>query len=248
MKTCKRWKFAVTAATALSALPVLAQGPGGGQGFGQGGRMVSDSPNDPSTLLTAEAVQKEIALTDDQKASLQKLRDERAAAGQAFFAKFMGLSQDEMQKRMEERTKESRDAISKILAPKQMERLNEINFQVAGVTALGFEVVAEKIGLTADQKEKLKVLGDESRRRLAELSATYNGPQLDDQKRQERKKKLEEIRSQRKDKSVALLTEEQKAKFEQLQGDKFDTSTIHPTYESFGSRGRIDAPGRVPAR
>ena len=109
MKTCWRWKLVIAAATALSAMPVLAQGQGGGQGFGQGtgqgSRMSSDSPDDPSTLLTAEAVQKELALTDDQQARLQKLRNERTAEGQAFFAKLMGLSQNEIQNRIEERRK-----------------------------------------------------------------------------------------------------------------------------------------------
>ena len=66
--------------------------------------MSSDSPDDPSTLLTAEAVQKELALTDDQLARLQKLRNERTAEGQAFFAKLMGLSQSEIQNRIEERS------------------------------------------------------------------------------------------------------------------------------------------------
>ena len=135
--------------------------------------MSSDSPNDPSTLLTADAVQKELALTDDQQArSLQNLRAERTAEGQAFFTKLMGLSQSEIQKRMRKRAKVSRQKIAQILTPKQIERLSEINIQVSGITALGYEDVAEKIGLTADQKVKLKNLADETGRRLTELFPT----------------------------------------------------------------------------
>ncbi len=252
MKTWCRRKLAVVAAAALWAVPIFAQGQGGSQGFGQGSgqgpRTSSDSPNDPSTLLTAEAVQKELALTDDQKARLQKLRDERTAEGQAFFAKLMGLPQNEIQKRLEERAKLSRKQIAQILTPKQMERLNEINIQVAGITALGFEDVAEKIGLSADQKVKLKTLGDDTGRRLTELFPTSQAQLRDEQARQERKKKLAEITSERKDKAVALLTDEQQVKFEQLKGEQFDLSSIHVTNKSFSARGRNEAPGRPPAQ
>ena len=251
MKTCMRRKLAIAAVTVLSAMPVLAQGRSGGQGFGQGSgqgsRMSSDSPNDPSTLLTADAVQKELALTDDQQARLQNLRAERTAEGQAFFTKLMGLSQSEIQKRMEERTKVSRQKIAQILTPKQIERLSEINIQVSGITALGYEDVAEKIGLTADQKVKLKNLADETGRRLTELFPTSQAQLRDEQARQERKKKQDAIKSERKDKAIALLTDEQKAIFEKLQGEKFDISSIHVTNESFSGSGKIEAPGRPSA-
>ena len=209
--------------------------------------MSNDSPNDPSTLLTAEAVQKELALTDDQQARLQKLRDERTAEGQAFFSKLMGMSQNEIQLRLEQRAKVSRQKIAQILTPKQNERLSEINIQMAGITALGYEEVAEKIGLTADQKIQLKNLADDTGRRLTELFPTSQAQLRDEQARQERKKKQDAIKSERKDKAIALLTDVQKAKFEKLQGEKFDLSSIHVTNERFSGQGKIEAPGRLPA-
>ena len=229
-------------------MPLLAQGQSHGQGSGQGIRVANDSPNDPSTLLTSESVQKELTLTDEQKASLQKLRDDCAAAGQAFFESFMGQPQDEIQKRMEERAKDSRNKISKILTPKQMERLDEINIQISGVVALNYEDVAEKLALTVDQRQKLKNLGEESRRQLTDMFSTSNGQPPDKQKRQELQQKQKDIKSQRKENAMALLTDEQKSKFEQLQGEKFDLSSIRMTYESFGGRGQINAPNGLPAR
>ena len=229
-------------------MPITAKGQGGGQGFGpgagQGSRMSSDSPNDPSTLLTAEAVQKELALTDDQKSQLKKLRDERTAEGQAFFSAFMGLSQSEMQNRIEERAKLSRQKIAQILTPKQLERLSEINVQVAGVAALGFADVAEKIGLTPDQKAKLKELADDTSRRLTELFPTSQAQLRDAQAQQDRQKKQAAIKSERNDKAMALLTDEQKSQFQKLQGEKFDLSSIHVTNERFGERGKVEAPAR----
>ncbi len=208
--------------------------------------MAGDSPNDPSFLLASESVQKELTLSDDQKTSLKKLRDDQTAGGQAFFSQFMGLSQDEMQKRLEERAKENRRQISKILSPKQMERLAEINIQMAGPLALNFEDVAKQIGLTAEQKEQLKNIGDEVRRKSADLTPTNNGRLLTGEKRKELQQKFKEVSTERKEKALALLTDDQKTKFKQLQGDKFNTSTIQPARASFKNSGRINGPNLAP--
>ena len=58
--------------------------------------------------------------------------------------------------------------------------------------------------------------------------------------------KLKEIASERKDKAIALLTDDQKAKFKQLQGQKFDTSTVQPARGSFKNSGRINGPNLLP--
>ena len=133
------------------------------------------------------------------------------------------------------------------MTSKQIERLSQINIQVAGVTALGYEDVAKTIGLTADQKVQLKNLADETGRRLTELFPTSQAQLRDKQAQQERKKKQDAIKSERKDKAIALLTDEQKAKFEKMQGEKFDLSSIHVTNESFSDRGKVEAPGRPSA-
>ena len=127
-----------------------------------------------------------------------------------------------------------------------MQRLNEIHIQRAGIIALNYEDVADKLGLTADQQEKLKELGEESRRKSADSFSAYNAQSLDNLKRQELTRKQNEITSERKDKSIALLTDDQKAKFEKLQGKKFDTSTIKVTGESFNSGAQFNARGALP--
>ena len=101
MKTFRIWRFSAVVATVLSAAGVLAQD----QGSAQGSRAGGDLPNDPSYLLTLEAVQKELALTDNQKARLQKLEDDQTAKGKVFFRGLMGLSQDEMQKQLDGRAR-----------------------------------------------------------------------------------------------------------------------------------------------
>ena len=233
------WIAAAT--TVFSVATVFAQGQISGQGFRMGG----DSPNDTSHLLSSESVQKELALTDDQKVRLQKLRDDQES-GHPFFGGIRGLSQADIQKKLDEHAKGTRAKIAKILDQQQMKRLNELNIQLAGVAALAFDDVATKLELTDEQKNQLKSVADESRRRLTALFPANEEQLRDAQKRQERQQQQTEIANERKSKALAILTEEQKVKFEKMQGEKFDVSTIKPVNRSFTRRGRIEAPVVVP--
>jgi len=245
MKSCRHWKLLAAAITALSTSAIMAQNQGRAQAFRMGG----ESPNDPTYLLVSESVQKELALTDSQKASLQKIRDEENDR-HPLSGGLIGRSQDEIQKKLEQHAKENRNRVSKILTPQQTERLNEINIQVAGVAALNFADVAEKLSLTAEQKSKLKTLADEARRKLTELNTAHNGqPPVDAKRaraREDYKQKLDQVTGERTNQAIALLTDEQRSKFQNLQGEKFDTSTIQPNRRSFSRRGRIEAPVKVP--
>ena len=245
MKTCRHWKLLAAAVLALSTTTVTAQD----QGHAKASRFSGESPNDPSYLLASESVQKELLLTDSQKASFQKLREEESKT-HPFARGIIGLSNDDIQKKVEQHAKENRDRVAKILTPKQNARLNEINIQMAGVAALSFEDVAGKLDLTAEQQAKLKYLADEARAKQTKLNDTYNSPTAAGQKssrgREDYKKQLSQITAERKNESLALLTDEQRAKFQKLQGEKFDTSTIQPNRKSFSRRGQIGTSTKAP--
>jgi hypothetical protein len=194
--------------------------------------------------LASESVQRELGLSDEQQASCLKLLDEQEPNGAAFFRGMMRLSQDEIQAKFERRAKESRAEVAKILTEPQLERLNEINVQKAGVVALGFDDVAKKLGLSAEQRKDLAKLGEESRQKLADLYAGYNGQPLAKEKRQATQLKQKAIHAERENESIAVLSEEQRAKFEKLQGEPFDLSTVKPLSRKYTSRGRIEAPAR----
>lgn len=236
------WAFrllcAVVATLALSASTVSAQPAG--NGFG--GRASGGSPQEPSYLLGSESVQKELKLSEQQKATLKKMRDEEENGNHPFFRGIIGKSSDETQKVLEQHAQEARERIAKVLAPEQMNRLNEINIQVVGVDALNYDDVAKALGLTAAQRDELKNLADETRRKLAELNATNGRLPANDARRQAWKAKQDEIIAERKTSSLALLTDEQKSNFDKLQGEKFDTSTVVRNRKSFSRRGRIDGP------
>jgi len=243
MKTNRNWETVAMAVITVAAAifptrKLIAQGPVPAQGMGQS-RASGDSPNDPSYLLDSESAQKELVLTDEQKAALQKVREEQSAGDRAFFAGFMGISPEEMQRRLEQRASKLRNRIKQILTPKQMQRLNEINLQVAGFVALNYDDVAEQLGLSAEQKQQLKNLSDESHRKLNDLVATIRIQQLNNDERADLRKKQNQILAERKEKSLALLTEEQRSKFEELQGEKFDTSSIRRSPRSVSGSGII---------
>jgi Spy/CpxP family protein refolding chaperone len=240
-----RSQLLAAAILALSTTAMTAQDQGRANGMRFGG----ESPNDPSYLLASESVQKELLLTDNQKAVLRKLLDEQTTM-QPFSRGIVGPSQDDIQKKVEQRAKENRARAAKVLTPNQNARLNEINIQMAGVAALGFDDVAGHLNLSAEQKAKLKILADEARAKQAKLNDTYNSPPPAGQKsspgREGYKRDLAQVKAHRTTESLALLTDEQRAKFQKLHGEKFDTSTIQPNRKSFSNRGHIGAPAKAP--
>jgi Spy/CpxP family protein refolding chaperone len=230
-------KLLIATAISLSATAASAQ-----QGRGQGNRLGGESPNDPSYLLASESVQKELALSDDQNERLEKIWDDEQNGARNFFRGFIGLSQAEIQKRIDQRARATRKKIAKILTPEQMTRLDEINFQVGGVAALTYDDVADKLKLTPEQKKELTQIGHDSRQKLAALYAPGSGLPSDAEGQAERKQKHDEITAERATKSLAVLTDEQKSAFEKLQGEKFDVTTIRPRSRNFTNRGRIEPP------
>jgi len=201
-------------------------GQGGPQGFGAfgGGGLMG--------LLGMPEVLKEIAATDEQKGLIDDLvKDQRAAGrgGGGFNPQeFQNLSEEERRKRFEElrkqgeeRAKKTEDTIKTILEPKQFARLNELRIQQEGVRALDRAEVAEKLGLSKEQKDKIAKIREESRPQGGGAGFGNRG----NQSQEERQKAAEEAR-QRREKSnadiLAVLTASQKESFEKMQGKKFE--------------------------
>jgi hypothetical protein len=237
--------MAVVAVMSASSALAQGQGQGGGRFGGMGGGFgggFGGGGGDPSFLLMAPSVQTELTLSDDQKTSLQKLQQDMMASGRDFFQQMQGLSQEERQKKVQERAKENRKKIAEILLPQQMDRLDEISLQQSGAGALSRDDVADKLALTDDQKGKLKDLADDTRQKI--MDTFSGGPPQDDQERQEMQKKVTEIRTQQSDKALAILTDEQKSKFEKMQGKKFDLASIQ--FPGFGGGRRPGGGGGTP--
>jgi Spy/CpxP family protein refolding chaperone len=242
MKSGRHWKLLVAAILAISADEVTAQDRGRALAFHTGG----ESPNDPTYLLASKTVQKELALTDSQKASFQKLRDAESATHPFSGGALIGQSPEEIQKKLDRHAAENRSRVFNLLTPQQIARLNEINLQVVGVAALNFDDVADKLALTAEQKTQLKIVADEARRKQDELNAKNNGKPVDASRRLAYKQELDQITTARKKQAFAVLTDDQQASFKKLQGEKFDTSTIQSNRKSFSSHGRLGGAAQPP--
>jgi Spy/CpxP family protein refolding chaperone len=213
-----------TAVISLSLGAALAQQPGRRPGgFGGFGGFTQSPGQEKLAYLANEAVQKELELADDQKADLRKVGEEAQAKGREFFTGFQGfrdLSEAEQEKRRTE-LRQKQEALGKdvskkvaaILLPHQGDRLQEIWVQVRGTSVLSDPDIAKELGLTDKQKEQLTAVGDAIRERMR--SGGQQGGQ------QNFAERFAAIRKERDEKSLAVLTAEQKEKFEKMKGEPF---------------------------
>jgi hypothetical protein len=209
----KRW-YGLAAALVIVALAsshASAQQPqrrpGGGGGFGA----------NPMMLLGQESVQQELKMTEDQIAKVKE--HQQKAAGN--FGALAGLTPEERQKKFQEMAQENEKFLGDVLKPEQKKRLDQIVLQQRGGDALTDPKVQQTLGITDDQKEKIKSIQDDLRKTMGELRASAGGD------RQEMAKKMQEMRTANNDKLLKLLTDDQKKKFDEMTGPKF-TGKIEP--------------------
>jgi hypothetical protein len=161
-------KLTIACAVVMCAALAAAQGGGGGRGqgrggFGQGGGMDATGLQ----LLGRADVQRDLALTDDQKAKVQALRESmrgqggRGGGGGGFGGGGGGggnIDREAMRAEMEKRNAETKAKIAEILKPEQVTRLGEIAVQLAGNRAILNPDVQKTLGLSDEQKAKITEL------------------------------------------------------------------------------------------
>ena len=170
--------------------------------------------------------QKEIGVTDEQKKLVEDmLKDVRGAIG-ANREDAKGLSKEDRKKRFEEagkdiaeKTKKANEMAKLILEPKQLDRLEQLRLQRVGVAAFADSEVAGKLVLTQDQKDKIAKLREEAR------SDRGSNENLKNASKEDRKQAFDKAR-ERGEKTqadiLAFLSADQKTKWEQMQGKKFE--------------------------
>jgi Spy/CpxP family protein refolding chaperone len=153
-------------------------------------------------------------LTDDQKDSIAKLQDKARET----FSQLQGLSDEERQAKFQEIRKDQDEKIGSILDAKQKDRLKEIVLQQTGAFALIDKDVAEALKLTDDQVNKIKELADGFQKEMREAAqSARNGGDASGAR-----ETFTKIRKEGQEKLLAVLTDEQKAKFEKMKGAKID--------------------------
>jgi Spy/CpxP family protein refolding chaperone len=175
--------------------PARQSGPGAG---GRGG----------FNLFANPTVQKELALTDEQKESIKTISAD-------FRSSLSGLSQEDRQAKMPELRKAMEDKIGAVLNDQQKARVKEIRLQVQGPAALSTKEVAEALKLTDDQVNKIKDLVKSlaDARREAFQGGGGNA---------DAREKLVTLRTETNEKILAVLNSDQKTKFEKMKGAKID--------------------------
>ena len=217
----------VVAANLQAQAPARGRGMGGMMGGAGGGMLM---------LLQNEQVQKEIELVADQKEKLTALNKETEDARPAQRAELRNLSQEERLAKMKEAADKVQKKVEVILLPHQLKRIKQIQLQMRGVAALVPEDV-KVLALTDDQKAKLKTINDDAQKARQEMfSGGMRNLSAED------RAKIQTARADTEKKAMAVLTADQKKKFEEMTGPKFDTSSL---MRGRGGAGRNRGGGTV---
>jgi len=188
-------KVAAAVAVVATVSSVMAQPGGGGRRGGGGGFQVN-----PITVVKVEGVQKDLELSGDQKASIEKLE-----VTPPDFQAMQGMSPEERQKANTDTRAAALKKVDEILQPPQVARFDEIMLQLDGTAALRQPKVADKLKLTEDQKTKLTALF--TPQQGGGGGAGGGGAQA---------------REERDAKAIEILTADQKSQFTAMQGKKIE--------------------------
>ena len=200
------------------------RGPGGG--FGAMSELFKPMDFFWARLLRSEKVQADLKLTDDQKAKLKELDDKTQTQYRELMPRdamqaLRDLSEDQLKakiaearKKIEKFDNDQQDAIEKIVTTAHLDRLEQIALQVRGLQSFDDKEVQDTVGLSADQKEKIKTLRDEATKKRSELFASGEWQGM--------REKMTTLQKDTDAKITAVLTAKQLEKFEKLKGPKID--------------------------
>jgi hypothetical protein len=204
--------LAAFALLALSLVAASAQGGGGrrGGGFGRNAGGLA--------LLRMESVQKELKMTPDQIAKVdtkqqelrQQMRELRQNGG------------DDPRAAMEKMQELNHKAVAEILDETQQKRFHQLELQREGPAALAHKEVQDKLGLSEDQRSKI---ADIQRKAGEDMRSMMEGKNLREMSDDERRTMMEKMRSMQKEtgeKMLAVLTDDQRSKWTDMQGAKFE--------------------------
>ncbi len=228
------------------------RGGGFGGGFGPGGGMQAST-----ALLAIPEVQVELSLNDDQKKQIRELDDKvrQERQGAFNFQELRDLKEEERQKKMDEFRKKNEEVnkstieqIGKILDANQNERLQQLRLQREGVAAIATANIAEKLELSQEQKDKISKIQVDARQNSPFGRGGAGGAQPSDEERRAAFEKFREAREKQNADLLAVLTADQKANWEKLQGKKFDFPQGGGFGGPGGGRPGAGAPGGTPRR
>ncbi len=191
--------------TALAALPALAQAPQRQPGgFMRGG-------STSGLLLNHKPVQQELQLSEDQ---IKKITDAGTKQKKAMEDLMKSEDRGAAFKKLFEMAEANEKEYASILNEQQNKRLKELSLQARGASAFLDVEVGKQLGITEEQREKLRNSQMEAFQQVAKLREGAAS-------REELQKKMAEFNKANQDKMMAVLTAEQKAKWKTMTGEPF---------------------------
>ncbi|GBC91853.1 hypothetical protein HRbin15_00312 [bacterium HR15] len=229
-----KWLWLGVVALVLSSF-ALAQQPERPRRQGQpgfGGRMMG--ANLSAMLLMREDVQKELNLSQTQKAKLEQMREEMMQAMQ----ELRNLPPEQRRERMQE-LRQKYDPAS-VLTDAQRKRMRELELQWQGPFALNNPEIAKQVGLTEEQQAKIRGIIQET---FQSMRGQFQPGQPPGQPG-ERMQEFQKAREQAERKILEVLTPAQREKWQQLLGKPFEFQGGRGLMPGFGGpRGGVG--GRV---
>ena len=224
-------------AVALFCFTDVVDAQGGGRG-GRGGRGGGGpgSRIGASQLLGIEAVQQELEITSEQLEALGGLTQNRRGGGGQGRPEGGGGGRGQRPEGGGGRGQggggrgqgggrgaggaggaDMEAQLAEILSEEQVKRLNEIRINVLGANALTDSKVAEAVGLTADDVQKIEEARSEAFAEMRQNMMSGGGGD-----RSAMMEKMQEMRASVDKSIMEMLTEEQASRFQTLKGEPFE--------------------------
>jgi Spy/CpxP family protein refolding chaperone len=187
----------------------------GGGGFRRGGMFGGGGP---SQLLQRKDVQADLALTDEQKAKLDEIRTNVGSQMRDLFQN-SGDDRAAAMKAMAPIMKKASDDALAVLTASQKQRLNEINIQLNGNSALiNNNDLQNQVGLTDDQKAKIADLLKTQQAANASIMEKRRSGEI---QREDAGPAFQKNQQVLKDELDKVLTDAQKSKLKSMSGKPF---------------------------
>ena len=212
--------------TALLSCVALAAAQGGGGGQGRRGGQRGRGGNSELSLSLRPDVQKELAVTDDEKTKLTALQANQPRPN---FGGGNGTPPDPaaMAKARAEAQAQQHKDLAAILSDTQMKRLGELLLQREGMNALTQDSVQKSLNFTSDQTAKVKDLQTKAQEANQAMQEKVRNQEMTREEAQAARTKNQQTMN---DELSKVLTSDQAAKFKDMQGKPF-------TFEATAGRG-----------